>query len=67
MVPPHWGQMRESIVGISIEAVVADHNLSFIRNVRGYPGYKLKIIHGLCIRAVLSVLIDHLPLCLVQG
>ena len=27
MVPQHFGQMRGSIVGISIEAVLADHNL----------------------------------------
>jgi len=31
MVPPHVGQMRGLIVGIGIEAVIADHNLSFIR------------------------------------
>ncbi len=33
MVPPHLGQMRGSIVSIGIEAVIADHNLSFIRDV----------------------------------
>jgi len=54
-------------VGIGIEAVIADHNLSFVRNVRGHPGNKLQIIHRLCLRAVFSVLIEDPPLCLVQG
>jgi len=31
MVPPHLGQMRGLIVGIGIEAVVTDHNLSLRR------------------------------------
>jgi hypothetical protein len=37
MVPPHLGQMRGSIVWVGTEAVTADHNLSFVRDVSGYP------------------------------
>jgi hypothetical protein len=49
---------------IGKEAVTADHNMSFIRGVRGHPGDKFQVFHRLCLRAVLSVLIELLLISL---
>ena len=34
-------------VGIVVEAVIADHDLPFIRNMGGYTSDKLQIVHPL--------------------
>ena len=54
-------------MGIGVEAVVTDHDMAFVRNMRGYPGYELQIVHLLLVFTVLVILIANLPFRLIKG
>jgi len=42
-------------VGISVQAVVTDHDLPFVGDVGGHPGDELQIVHRLLFNVVLTV------------
>jgi len=47
-------------VGIGAKAIVTDHDLAFIGNVRCHPGNELQIIHRLLLYAILAMPITNL-------
>ena len=49
-----------SPVGIGVKAIVTDHDLPLVGNVRGHPGDELQIIHRLLLRAVTAPAITDL-------
>lgn len=55
-----------SPVGIGIKAVVTNHHLSLIGNMRGDSGNKLQIIHLLKPWAVFAILIANLTFSLIN-
>jgi len=53
-------------VGIGVEAVIADHDLSFIRNMGGHTSDKLHIVHPLFLGLAFIILIANLAFCLIE-
>ena len=49
-------------MGVGVQAVVADHDLALVGNMRSRPGDELQIVHHLQIGALLAVPIADLAL-----
>jgi len=54
-------------MGIRVKAVVTDHDLSFIGNMRDNSCYELQIIHGFLFWAVFAVLVTNFTFSLIKG
>jgi len=53
-------------MSIGVKAIVANHNLSLIGNMRGDSGDKLQIIHRLLLPTMPRILITNLASCLLK-
>jgi hypothetical protein len=49
-------------MGVRIEAVVTDHHLALVGNMRGYPGDKLQVIHRLLLGTLLAISVTNFAL-----
>jgi hypothetical protein len=49
-------------MGVRVEAVVTDHDLAFVGNMRSHPSDKLKIIHRLLLGAFLAIAVTNFAL-----
>ena len=54
-------------VGIGVETVITQCDLSFIRNMGGYSSNEFKVIHPLLFSSEFSVLVRYLTLGLIKG
>ena len=53
------GLTHLSSVGIGVKTVVTNHDLSFVRNVRGHSGNKFQIIHTLQFQVAFVILVEE--------